>query len=98
MGDEYPDFDGYGSRPSCSDPPNTFPTQADCEQTAVQHGYPTAWCVRIEGGSWWRITNGDSEIMDGCCSPTSHLVADWRDTNHDAILKRMAACLLGACW
>jgi hypothetical protein len=101
LGDEYPE-DGLGHY-SCSDPPNTFPTQQQCEQTATQRGYPTSWCILIgDDSGWWRISENPlvyDDIMDGCGEVFDEfLKTDWYDTSRDAVLKRMAACLQGACW
>lgn len=98
MGDEYAQ-EGYNVHTSCSDPPNTYQSQQECMQVAADYNYPTSWCVEIDFSTSWRVTNGDLEIMDGTSQgPSGFLSMDWRDTNHSAILKRMAACLLGVCW
>jgi hypothetical protein len=91
MGDEYP---GAGGR-ACSDPPNNFLTQAACQQTATAYGFPTNLCVQIENSDLWRITDGSPEIM---AITIPHPNYDWQDTNHILFQRRMAACLLGACW
>jgi hypothetical protein len=91
MGDEYPGAGG----PACSDPPNTFETRAACEQTATAYGFPLNLCVQIENSSLWRITDGSPEIM---AITLPHPNYDWQDTNHQAFQRRMAACMLGACW
>jgi hypothetical protein len=93
LGDEY----AGAERIACSDPPNTFATEHHCREVATSHSFPTQWCVKIPQSNLWRITSGAAEIMAQDGYPAAFSM-DWQDTSNAALLKRIAACLLGACW